>query len=143
MCVAGVSGLCSSQKSPAAFTAPLIHVAMGTMHDAIAPFQTQQALPHAIWARHCCGGRQAGQKGMPAGTNVSNYKLGKEVGRGGFAIVYIAMDQTRGSSCAVKHMTVSSMDDEERKSIQVRRLVVKRQGVASHSPFAARRPRLT
>ncbi len=57
---------------------------------------------------------------LPPGTEVAHYRLGKELGRGGFAMVYVAMDQNTGGSVAVKHLEVASMDKDEQEFLQVR-----------------------
>lgn len=56
---------------------------------------------------------------LPPGTEVAHYRLGKELGRGGFAMVYVAMDQHTGGSVAVKHLEVTSMDKNEQEFLQV------------------------
>lgn len=58
-------------------------------------------------------------RALAPGTAIGPYKLGKELGRGGFAMVYIAMDTRTGGSLAVKHMEVTNMEEEERESMQV------------------------
>jgi eukaryotic-like serine/threonine-protein kinase len=62
-----------------------------------------------------------GLEGLLAGrTLVGRYEIGEVIGRGGFAVVYRAMDTRLGRPVAVKVITLTAHDDEAREELRRR-----------------------
>jgi eukaryotic-like serine/threonine-protein kinase len=62
-----------------------------------------------------------GLEGLLAGrTLVGRYEIGEVIGRGGFAVVYRAMDTRLGRPVAVKVITLAAQDEEAREELRRR-----------------------
>jgi serine/threonine protein kinase len=56
-------------------------------------------------------------EGLPAGTEIGEYKIDREIGKGAFGKIYLARDR-RGGSFAVKLMDLEKIRREANPKIQ-------------------------
>lgn len=54
----------------------------------------------------------------PTSTELEQYRLGRELGRGGFGIVFEALNTLTGESVAVKRIPLRTAKDEDLRSLQ-------------------------
>jgi len=63
---------------------------------------------------------------MAGSETVREYKLGRELGRGGFGVVFEALNTRTGSSCAVKRLSLAGLPAAELPSIQAEVALLRR-----------------